>query len=403
MKLPFNSRLFTPTLIILLITIFSHVYTHASQLEKLQQKNINVRVLLDACSTENSGALNILSDNAILLSGKSGMPIIRKKYLNKLEIKFRKNNIYLNNKKTDLKIFKLSAEQGHLKFNDKEFQGSFFMIHQNNMLFLINNVSLEDYTFSVLLTESWPGWPLELNKAFAIASRTYVISKYLDSKNQKPLYHVKNTNTHQTYHGVKPESKYALVLKKAVEETEGIVVCHKKKPILAMFDSCCGGIIPAHIKDFDFEKAPYLKRKAQCTFCKTCKLYTWHAEYNKYIFEKILQKELIPLKNLTNITVLKKDKAEIVQKIEVRDKKNKYILTGKKLYSLCDKVKSFSFSIVKKGDIIKINGRGYGHHMGICQWGARQMVNQNWDYASILKFYYPGTNLMKLHKNNNSK
>ena len=49
---------------------------------------------------------------------------------------------------------------------------TFFRIIDNNNLLLINIVELENYIFSVLKTESWPGWPLEVNKAFAIASRS---------------------------------------------------------------------------------------------------------------------------------------------------------------------------------------------------------------------------------------
>ena len=43
-------------------------------------------------------------------------------------------------------------------------------------------------------------------------------------------------------------------------------------------------------------------------------------------------------------------------------------------------------------------GTGYGHHIGLCQWGARELVSQGWDYKKILHFYYPDTTFMKLCK-----
>ena len=43
-----------------------------------------------------------------------------------------------------------------------------------------------------------------------------------------------------------------------------------------------------------------------------------------------------------------------------------------------------------------IEGKGHGHHMGLCQWGAREMVRLGWEYEDILEFYYPDTQLMKL-------
>ncbi len=48
--------------------------------------------------------------------------------------------------------------------------------------------------------------------------------------------------------------------------------------------------------------------------------------------------------------------------------------------------------------MITFKGTGYGHHMGLCQWGARELVNQGWNYKKILHFYYPGTTFMKLCK-----
>lgn len=49
----------------------------------------------------------------------------------------------------------------------------------------------------------------------------------------------------------------------------------------------------------------------------------------------------------------------------------------------------------KKKKII-FKGVGFGHHLGLCQWGAREMVRDGWDYKRVLQFYYPDTYLMKL-------
>ena len=54
------------------------------------------------------------------------------------------------------------------------------------------------------------------------------------------------------------------------------------------------------------------------------------------------------------------------------------------------------FTIKKEKDTFTLNGRGYGHHLGLCQWGAREMVRDGWDYRRILKFYYPGITFKKI-------
>ena len=70
-------------------------------------------------------------------------------------------------------------------------------------------------------------------------------------------------------------------------------------------------------------------------------------------------------------------------------------LTGEQVYRLSTKIKSFSFSITKKGKTITFKGKGFGHHFGLCQWGAREMVRRGFDFKEILDFYYPDTTLLR--------
>lgn len=340
--------------------------------------NIHIRVLLGEIST----------------SEKTSWSIAKKESNKQINISFKNNNIYTNDKKVLRNSLRINPDDGHLSLNGKEYQGTFHIIRHKKKLLLINALKLEDYIFSVLKTESWPGWPLEVNKVFAIASRSYAIAKVLENKKTKLPYHIKNTNKHQTYHGV----HNCKILKQAVEETKNIVLGNNKKPILAMFDCCCGGIIPAHMKSVDFKKAPYLARKRVCSFCKPCKIFSWEVSYNKKELIKILKKEFPNLKNIRSIKVTKKDPAGIVKVVEIVCNNLYYHVSGKKLYSLLKDITSFCFSINKQAEKIIIKGRGFGHHLGLCQWGAREMIKQSWDYQSILKFYYPGATFMKLKK-----
>ena len=272
------------------------------------------------------------------------------------------------------------------------YDGSFSIVPYKDCFLCINKVELEDYITAVLKTESWPGWPLEVNKVFAITSRSYVLFKMLEAQKIGRPYHVKNTNAHQTYKG-----KHTIqVFKKAVEQTKGIVIGFKGKPILAMFDSCCGGIIPAHIEEFDFSLARYLARPYACTFCKHFPIFSWRVEYSLEEFESLLNLKGYGIKNLSTICINKKDAAGLVGEIMIRDKTSQISISGKQLYSLLSAVKSFYFDIQKKSDTIIFIGHGFGHHLGLCQWGAYNMVNQGWDFKSIIRFHFPGTHFMQL-------
>ena len=309
----------------------------------------------------------------------------------------KKGSFFCNGKKINFPI-KLRSISGHGEFNGVSYDGDFVLYPQGKSLLCINYVGVEDYIISVLRTESWPGWPLEVNKVFAIACRSYVVSKVIEGRKTKRPFHVRNTNVHQTYRG---RHEVAL-LKQAVDHTRGKVLGFKGEPILAMFDCCCGGIVPAHIDNFDFKKAPYLARDYACNYCSTSSLYSWQVDYEHARFEQLLKNEYKELRGLHDIAIIKKDKAGLVGEVQLRGPHHNATISGKKLYSLLKEIKSFHFDVSiskhrnKNDRKIVFTGRGYGHHLGLCQWGARQMVREGFNYKSILKFYYPNTYFMQL-------
>ncbi len=204
---------------------------------------------------------------------------------------------------------------------------------------------------------------------------------------------MKKTNVHQTYNGVHGTD----LLRTAVEQTRGIFLAYKGQPILAMFDACCGSVVPARIAGFDFEKVPYLARRYPCNYCKTYKVYAWQSHYSEQALIMALKRELPHLKKIKQIKIVKKDAAGLVQKVAVYTDKRVVMLSGKKIYSLLrPKVKSFYFSITHKDGTFTFTGKGIGHHLGLCQWGAREMVRQGFGYQEILSFYYPNTVFMRL-------
>ena len=310
-----------------------------------------------------------------------------------MQLGYKNSELTLTEKRIKETYLKIDAQCGHtISFNGKEYQGSLIAMAIEDTCLIINQLNFEDYIYCVLRSESWPGWPVEVNKAFAIASRSYAMVKYLESiKNKKP-YHIKNSNVHQTYNGFHTNTN----LKKAVDETSGLILTHNKKPIIAMFDCCCGDVIPAHLDTIDLKKAPYLARKVPCTFCKSSKIYQWQLEFDVQELKNILNNAGFSVTTIHDMFVSKKDKAGAVEEVTVKDHGTHHYITGKQLYALLSKVKSFCYSIRKRGKKITISGKGYGHHLGICQWGARNMINYGWNYQSILQFYYPGTTFMRL-------
>ena len=280
-----------------------------------------------------------------------------------------------------------------IEYGGGVFWGDMYILEDKDAYLVINRLDIDDYLVSVLQHEGWPGWPLEVNKALIVAARSYLVFKILEAVRCKRLFHIKNSISHQTYKGYCKVAKNVLL---AAKETRDLVMTYQGKPVEAMFDSCCGGVIPAKIEGFAFEKVPYLARKKICTHCKSSSLYNWKFDYTD---KQVLAKLQVALPDLTvvrDIRVVELDNAKLVKKVMIQGKGKKYYLSGKKMYSLFSEIKSFCFTIKRRNKHFLFHGRGYGHHMGLCQWGARKMVDANWNYHSILKFYYPGIEFVQL-------
>lgn len=357
---------------------------------------VQIRVLLDEVELEGKKKVWTITS-----SGKSLEIVYPKnnayKKINKpLKITIDKGNIFINQTKFNKNVALITPAKGYLLVNGSPYQGSIYIVRISTGCLLINKLDIEDYTCSVLHTESWPGWSLEVNKALAIACRTYAATKVLETGKKKKPFHIRNTNKHQTYQGANNNK----TLKQAVDETSGIIIGYNNKPILAMFDSCCGGIIPGQIKGYNFTKAPYLERNYACKFCKDFKIFSWKAEFTHKQLERIIKQHLPKLNKLKGISV-EYDNAGTVKKTIVKDKLSEHVLEGKFLYSVLKEIVSFSYSIENLNNKIFFKGKGYGHHIGLCQWGAKKMVDLGWDYKQILKFYYPKTTFLKLQKSPN--
>jgi len=353
-----------------------------------QASHHDVRVLLGKMQT---GVWKLKASGGFILipPGKSTQLEVKN---DELTLTVRDGLVSINGKRLRHDEVSIRPRQGFLSFNDKSFGGSFSIDKDGKVVLLINTIDLEEYVASVVRTESWPGWPLEVNKVFAIACRSYALAMQKRAQKNKRPYDLKNTNAHQTYAGVHS----CQGVKRAVEMTRGVYLAYDGNPITAMFDSCCGGVSPAKIADFDFARAPYLARKKTCSYCKRCKIYSWQAQWPLAEFEKKLRTHLLSIGKLSDVRVSKKDKAGLVQQVTCKGRSGAKTLTGAQLYAALPAVKSFCFDVATKAGTVTLKGRGFGHHIGLCQWGAREMVRDDWAYKRILRFYYPGTQLKQL-------
>lgn len=358
-------------------------------------KDFPVRVLLARCEESSPATWKLSSSKGFQVEDVQDPSAYEECPQEHMEISFSKGRLAVNGKRLLSNQIKVTAQDGYVMYNGREYDGDMLVLCSEKNIYLINSVDLEEYLFSVLRWEGWPGWPLEVNRVFAIKCRTYVVNKILKERQKKgiKIFDILDDNRNQTYGGVPSGVDH---LREALKDTYGVVMTYEGKPIEAMYDACCGGVVPGLMSGVNFKGAPYLKREYGCPYCKKTKLYTWQKEYTLADFHKRLASEIGSKATILDVTVSKKDKAGVVQEVILKTKAKNYKFSGKKMYNMLKDLRSFCFDVIKKGKKIIFKGRGYGHHLGVCQWGVRQMVRENWHYLDILEFYYPGVSFMNL-------
>jgi len=373
---------------LLLITLYNLCAKNGHQQEKL----LPVRVLLASVELGSQEQLSLVIPAGYELHSKTEKTkkaVLVKTDLPNLFIKPHHDFFTANERKITAHPVIIKPNHQEFVFGGHTYHGLCELLVYGKKLLIINVVPLEEYVSSVLRTESWPGWPLEVNKVFAITSRSYALAMMLRAQKKKKPYHIKNTNVNQTYQGLHTCD----TIKTAVAQTRGMFLMYDKQPIVAMFDCCCGGLVPALLDGVDFVAAPYLARTYACHHCRECKIYQWKAAFEEDVLDAIFATKFPKLGKIRTITITKRDKAGAVREVVVTGNMRTAItLSGQQFGALFKEIKSAHFEVTKARDRkTMIEGRGYGHHVGLCQWGAREMVRDGWGYKRILQFYYPGT------------
>jgi stage II sporulation protein D len=279
------------------------------------------------------------------------------------------------------------SKDGILRFDGKSYRGRLLIKGER----VINIVNVEDYLKGVVPCEMG-NTHFEALKAQAVAARSYAISKL----NQYEDYDLLPSEGDQVYGGIGSENSLAT---KAVAETYGLVLIHKGKVIDARYSSTCGGRT-ANSADTWGVSYPYLK-SVRDKFCVISPYYSWEKVVNKNALFENIRKYLSNIfdedvKSIVSIRILEKDKSGKVKTMEVKTKNGTYKVSGDNIRKMLD-VKSRSFKLKISENNVVIEGRGFGHGVGMCQWGAIGMAMEGWDFQKILKHFYKGVHLKKIY------
>ncbi len=256
-------------------------------------------------------------------------------------------------------------------------------------LLIVNVVDLEEYVAGVVSSEVNPGWHEELLRTQAVAARTYVLYKKLESAAQP--FDVYANVQDQVYTGRQKVNRAVL---DAVNRTRGQVLTYEGRPIFAVYSSTTAGptedAMNVWAKDL-----PYLKGVA-CPFDRKSPWYEWRATIPFDTVEARLKEEGYPIGWLATLTPYGMTTAGRVKDMRILHSRGELVITGQEFRRILGyaKVRSTRFSIERIDRHVVFAGKGAGHGVGLCQWGAKEMAELGYPYQSILRYYYPGTEIL---------
>lgn len=279
-------------------------------------------------------------------------------------------------------------------YNNKWYRGGFVILTNKDKsnITIVNKVDLEDYLLSVVPSEIPNKWDSEALKAQAVAARSYSIG-YLNRRRSKG-YDLESTVEDQVYLGTSAEKK---TTSDAVKETSGLILLDKNnKPFIALYHSSAGGYTDSIENIWDKEPSEHLK--PQPDYDDNSPHFKWERTHSLAEISKLLSS--LDLGTVEKIKPLSRSFSERIMWIEVTGTKNKVKMRGDE-FRRSLKLPSSKFNLKIEDDQVKFAGRGYGHGLGLSQWGSKALAEQGFTYKDILAHYYPGTKLVKWESKTN--
>jgi len=299
-----------------------------------------------------------------------------------------------------------SSQRDFVVVNGDRYRGNLEIKRIGEQIWVINAVDIDDYLKGVVPCEigGVSRETFEAAKAQAVAARTYAyahINQYRDLG-----FDLYATIQDQVYRGVASEREMTNL---AVEQTAKEILIYKNRSIEAKYHSTCGGRTADFNDAWSGNPPPYL-RSVSCRYCQDSPHYKWQKVLTKKTFFMNMRTRLKKIGKtipddalIKNIKLVRNRRSKRVGKLIICTRDNEYTIPGYNIRTVLGdshdpggSLKSNFIHIRVKGDKVTIEGRGFGHGVGMCQFGALEMARKGKSYHQILRHYYPGARLKKI-------
>lgn len=281
-------------------------------------------------------------------------------------------------------------EDRDLILNQSRFRGVLTISRDKaGTLYAVNTLEIEKYLYGVLHHEVAAWWPMEALKAQAIAARTYALNQLLVSKRAE--YDLKSSTSSQVYGGSTTERYRA---RRAIDLTRGKVLTYESKVFPAYFHATCAGLTASASELWNINLKP-IGGGVECQYCKISPHHSWEAKVPLSEIEEKLKQYNRPIGRVLKIEIITQTPSKRVGSLRITGTSGEAIVAAKdfRVWVGGNKMRSTLFTLEIHDDFILFHGKGWGHGVGLCQWGTLGQALLGRTYEEILRFYYPGAEI----------
>ncbi len=386
--------------------------------------------------------VEVLNSGGVKAILSCGDALLQKNSLDGLAVQGAGDAInYLDQEQAGCYVIDVSDQINHLTRGDglnlvgleksgqvKHYRGNLEIRSNEKGLTVINELPIEQYLYGVVPAEMPASFSSEALKAQAVAARSYLIAQLGSYANFgfDVLYNQSN-QVYQGYDGEKPASSMA------VDATNGLVLVKDNQPIAAFFHACSGGYTE-NSEDVWYDKLGFIRTKED-PYDSNSQHYNWSVTYsaselvtllNQQLRRYIKSSEFTALAVITDINALEwtasghRVKKLLIEGLDHQDNLQSYTVANADRVRTVLGLKSSLFTMEKQyyseeqdnpvdlEDILEptkiaeqglssitFYGSGWGHGLGMSQYGAAGMASQGYSFQDILKYYYTDVELIK--------
>ncbi|MCM1370759.1 MAG: stage II sporulation protein D [Clostridium sp.] len=291
-------------------------------------------------------------------------------------------NTQTHQNNTTNNVSKETSSTTQNKVTNEKNNAQMVTVYRNNGTIL--NIELEEYIIGVVGAEMPASFNIEALKAQAIVARTYALKSIQDGKKLTDTVSTQAYKDNKQLQAVwgSDYSKYYSKIKSAVESTKGKVVLYNNSYIEAYYHSTSNGYTENSSEVWG-KSLPYLKSVES----------SWDKKVNSY--KKTVKFSIDEFTNLLGLDIEEPITYEIIHNDSGRVRNiiiNNKSFTGVKFREIL-KLRSADFEVSLNDDNVEITTYGYGHGVGMSQYGANEMAKLGYNYSQIIKHYYSGVTI----------